>query len=253
MLKKIKKSAIKEHIPLLKLIPNVITIVGLITGVSSIRFALDERWEHSVCCIVIAAILDGIDGKVARLLNATSPFGGELDSLCDFANFGLCPAILIYLWSFQQFEFKLISWFVMLLFVASMAIRLARFNTGILLNKVDQRILYFSKGVPAPSGAILALIPIILDFDIGARLHFSIRTHTLFIDFYIVIMAFLLASRVPTFLLKNISIKPEYLWLFMISAALFIINLIIYPWYFIPFCAFLYLLSIPWAFYISKS
>lgn len=242
-----KKVKINKPILFTKLIPNVITLLGLIVGVSSIRFALDSRWEMAVCSVLTAGVLDGIDGRVARLLNATSPFGAELDSLCDFANFGVSPAIMIYLWSFQQYEFKLLSWFAMLLFIVSMAIRLARFNTTIfhIHDKQDKMSKYFSVGVPAPSGAFLALIPMILDFEISTMLQFNIRSHTILIDIYIVMIAILLASRIPTFLLKNVHIKQEYLSLVMILSAVVIMNIIIYPWYTLPVIAACYILSIP--------
>lgn len=245
MLKRIKKVKITKPVPFAKLIPNVITLFGLIIGVSSIKFALDNNWERGVYCILIAAILDGTDGRIARLLNATSSFGAELDSLCDFVNFGLCPPILIYVWSFQQFEFKLLSWFAMLLFVSCMAIRLARFNTDVIQNKIDPKSKYFATGVPAPSGALLALLPMILDFDIAPMFYVKLRPYTMFIDLYIILIAILLASRVPTFLFKNLYIKPEYLSLFMIGFTLVFINLIIYPWYTLPILGLIYICSMP--------
>ena len=255
MIKKFKgKKLIIKPVPFTRLLPNVVTLVGLIIGVSSIRFALDSAWEKSVYCILIATIIDGLDGRVARMLNATSHFGAELDSLCDFINFGLCPALLLYLWSFQQYEYKVISWASIMLFVVCMAIRLARFNTAIVETdkdvKKDNR---FFTGVPAPSGAILALIPMILDFEITAMIpEFSIRNYTLCINLYIVIMALLLASRFPTISLKNIQIKPEYLSLSMIITAIIIIVAVIYPWYLLPTAAIIYLLSIPFCIYYAR-
>ncbi|MGI4775595.1 MAG: CDP-alcohol phosphatidyltransferase family protein [Janthinobacterium lividum] len=250
---KTKKFKTKEPIAFTKLIPNLITLMGLVIGVSSIRFALDSKWEHAVCCIVVAGIFDGIDGRVARLFNATSNFGAELDSLCDFANFGLSPAIIIYLWSFQQYEFKLISWAVILLFVVCMAIRLARFNTSIFY-ECDSNIhsKYFSLGVPAPSGAILSLMPIMLDFEITTSLGFNIRSDTLLIDIYVILIAMLLPSRLPTFLFKNIKIKPRYILLFFIFSAILIINTLVYPWITLPVLGLLYILSIPCCILIDK-
>lgn len=249
---KIKKVKITKPVPFVKLIPNFLTLVGLVVGISSIRFALDSRWELAVYCVLAASIIDGLDGRVARMLNATSPFGAELDSLCDFANFGVAPAVLIYLWSAQQFGFKLLSWAAISLFVVCMAIRLARFNISLYQDKQDKRAKYFATGVPAPSGALLALIPIILDFEISTALKINIRSHTILIDIYIAIVAFLLASRLPTFLFKNIHIKPEYLSLFMILSGIIIINLIIYPWYFLPILAVIYILSIPICLVIAR-
>jgi len=252
LFKKIKTVKIVKPVPFTKLIPNVITLMGLVVGVSSIRFALDSKWELAVYCILIAGILDGIDGRVARLLNATSSFGAELDSLCDFVNFGVCPAILIYLWSFQQFEFKLVSWAAMLLYVVCMAIRLARFNVSIITDKTDPKSKYFSTGVPAPSGALLALLPMMLDFELSTAIGVNIRSHTILIDMYIAVIALLLASRLPTFLFKNINIKPEYLSFFMIACAIIMINVIIYPWYTLPILAIVYMISIPLCVYLVR-
>ena len=248
-----KKNGIKP-VPITKLLPNLITLSGLIIGSSSIRFALDSRWEIAIYCILTATLIDGLDGGVARMLNATSHFGAELDSLCDFMNFGLCPAMLIYLWSFGQYEYKVISWSAIMLFLVCMAIRLARFNTTIIIpteNKPDDR---FLLGVPAPSGAILALIPMILDFEFLPLFgDFSLRNHTLVINVYIIIIALLLPSRLPTISLKKIHIKPEYLSLSMIVSAIIIITLMVYPWYLLPIAAIIYILSIPICMYIAHN
>jgi CDP-diacylglycerol--serine O-phosphatidyltransferase len=242
---------ILKPIPFTKLLPNLVTLTGLIIGVSSIRFALDSAWEVSVYCILIAAIIDGLDGRVARMFNATSHFGAELDSLCDFVNFGLCPAMLIYLWSFQQYEYKVISWASIMLFVVCMAIRLARFNTTLL--EADSKNSRFDIGVPAPSGAILALMPMILEFEITSFIDdFSVRNYTLAINLYIVIVALLLSSRIPTISLKKFYIKPEYLSLAMIVAAAIIIIMVIYTWYALPALSVIYILSMPVCIYISN-
>lgn len=249
---KIRKPIISKPVPIIKLIPNFITLLGLVTGMSSIKFALDSRWEVAVYCIIVAAIIDGIDGRVARMLNAASPFGAELDSLCDFANFGIAPAYLIYLWSFQQYEYKVFSSAVMLLFIVCMALRLARFNVGIYQPKQDKKPEHFFTGVPAPCGALLALIPVMIDFEIGTLLNINIRVHTITINIYLAIIAFLLASRLPTIATKNLSIKPEYLSLAMILFAIIIINLIIYPWYSLPLIAVIYILSIPFCYFLKR-
>jgi len=249
---KIRKVKIKKTIPFIKLIPNFITLLGLVTGMSAIRFALDSKWELAVYCTLIAAIIDGVDGRIARMLNATSPFGAELDSLCDFANFGVAPACIIYLWSFQQYEFKVFSWASILLFIVCMALRLARFNIGIFQEKIDKKPDRFFTGVPAPCGALLALMPLMLDFEVGSDLGISIRIHTIMINIYIIIVALLLPSRLPTFSTKNIHIKPEYLSLSMICFAVIIISLIIYTWQALPLIGFVYLLSIPACYFFNK-
>ena len=226
-----KPRRILKPVPVAKLIPNLVTLIGLVVGVSSIRFALDSKWELSIYCVLIATIIDGLDGKIARMLNATSHFGAELDSLCDFVNFGVCPAIITYLWSFQQYEYKVISWASITFFIVCMCIRLARFNTMIFNPVESKQAMLFSTGVPAPSGAMLALIPMILDFEITTYFEdFNIRSHTLLINVYIVFIAILLASRLPTISIKNLNIKPEYLSLCMIIFAIIIIITVIYPW-----------------------
>lgn len=238
-------------VPLTRLIPNFITLIGLVVGVSSIRLALDGKWEMSVYCIIAATIIDGIDGRVARMLNASSPFGAELDSLCDMINFGLCPAILIYLWSFQQYEFRVISWAANLLFIVCMAIRLARFNAA---THDDDNILakYFFMGVNAPCGALLALLPIIMDFGVSKLLHFTFRDHTLLINFYIIFIALLLPSKLSTISFKNFHIKPKFLYLSMIVAAIIIVFTFIYTWYALTILGVSYLLSIPYTEYIAR-
>lgn len=253
MIKFNRKHKILKPIPLTKLIPNVFTLIGLVIGASSIRFALDSRWELSVYCILVATLIDGLDGRIARMLNATSHFGAELDSLCDFVNFGLCPAIVVYLWSFQQYEYKLLSWGSIMVFVVCMAIRLARFNTAILASSESKEKSNFFIGVPAPSGAILALIPMMLDFEITTLIkEFSIRNHTIIIDIYIIIIALLLASCLPTFSTKHIHVAPEYLSLSMIILATIIIVAALYPWYTFPIAAVIYLVSIPYCMYLKN-
>lgn len=248
-----KPRRILKPVPVAKLIPNLVTLIGLVVGGSSIRFALDSKWELSIYCVLIATIIDGLDGKIARMLNATSQFGAELDSLCDFVNFGVCPAIITYLWSFQQYEYKVISWASITFFIVCMCIRLARFNTMIFNPVESKQAMLFSTGVPAPSGAMLALIPMILDFEITTYFEdFNIRSHTLLINVYIVFIAILLASRLPTISIKNLNIKPEYLSLCMIIFAIIIIITVIYPWYMLPIAAIIYLLSIIVCIYISR-
>lgn len=249
---KLRRVKINNPIPFIKLLPNFITILGLVIGISAIKFGLDGRWEKAVYCVLVAAIMDGIDGRVARLLNSTSPFGAELDSLCDFANFGVIPALLIYLWSFQQYEYKVLSWGAILLFVVCMVLRLARFNTTMFQKVEYKKPEYFFTGVPAPAGALLVLVPMILDFEISSILGINMRTHTIMIDLYVVLIAFLLASKLPTLSMKNINITYEYLSLVMVIFAVIVINLIIYTWYILPLVALVYILSIPACYFINK-
>lgn len=243
---RIRGGGSQKAVPFYKLVPNIITLIGLVFGVSSIRLALENNWEMAVYCILAAAVIDGLDGRIARLLQASSPFGAELDSLCDLVNFGVCPAFIIYLWSYQQYEYRVISWAAILLFIVCMAIRLARFNTTASSNKD------FFTGVPAPCGALLALFPLIIDFGISDLLNIIARNHTLFIDLYIIFIALLLPSRLSTFSAKNLQINPRYLYLSMMCSAIIIILLFIYTWYTLSILSIIYLLSIPFSEYVAN-
>ena len=117
-----------SKLPLVSMIPNIVTLLGMIIGLTSIRYALDFKWEYAVGLIVISAFIDGLDGRIARALNASSKFGAELDSLADFLNFGIAPAILLYLWSFTHIHFKGVGWSITILIIVCCAFRLARFN-----------------------------------------------------------------------------------------------------------------------------
>ena len=240
---KIRRVRLDKPLPFVKLLPNLVTLVGLAIGMSSIRFAMDGRWEAAVTCILVATFMDALDGRIARMLNATSIFGAELDSLCDFANFGIAPAFMIYLWSFQKIEYKLFAWAAVLLFIVCMAIRLARFNTT--TPDDDPRVKNFFIGVPAPVGAILMLMPIMIDFDLSTTFGFNIRSHTMWITFYQIMVALLLPSRLPTFSLKNLHISPEYIWASLLASGVFIISLTLYTWYVLPLLGVLYLCFIP--------
>ena len=242
---KIKTPRLKKPLSFIKLLPNLITLSALVVGMNSIRFALDGRWDLSAACIIIATFLDAADGRVARMLNATSVFGAELDSLSDFANFGIAPALIAYLWSYQRFEFKLFAWSAMLLFVICMVIRLARFNVGAANPNLNPKLKQFFMGVPAPIGAILFITPIILDFDLAANFAFDVRSHIFMVTCYQIMVALLLPSHIYTFSLKSLEIKPEFAWAYLLCGAAMIIALIIYPWYFIPFAIMVYLLTIP--------
>ncbi len=244
-----------KFIPFSVLIPNVITVSGLVVGISSIKYGLLGKWEISVLCILFAALIDGIDGRIARMLNSSTKFGSELDSLCDLANFGVAPAILIYLWAFDHYEFHLISWGSSMFFTSCVAIRLAKFNlindeifNTSKSNKDDsknQEIVKFFYGVPAPSAALLILIPIMLEFNLTKLIDNQIRGYKIFLNFYILFIGFLAAGNFRTISLKNFKIKKDYFSLIMSICIIFFIITIIYPWYMLPILGVIYLINIP--------
>ena len=234
----------KDHLALYRLIPNMVTLMALVIGFTSIRFSLEGKWELAVSSIVIAGILDALDGRLAVMLKATSQFGAELDSLCDFVNFGVAPSLLIYLWlSPQSNDHTILSWSASVLFVSCMSIRLARFNV------TSSEHSEFFKGVPAPSGALLALMPVVCNIHIGPSWGIDFSTYIIAVNIYTMFIGILLAGRFPTLSIKKMKVRKKYVWLVLLVAALCMLCLFFYTWYFLPLIAVSYLLSIPVLYY----
>lgn len=224
--------------PLTRVIPNAITITALCTGLSSIRFALNERWELAVSLILIAAVLDAMDGRIARLLRADSRFGAELDSLSDFISFGVAPAVIIYLYSLHFW--KGTGWAISLFFSTCMALRLARFNTSMGVSMPDWA-KRFSVGVPAPAGAVLGLFPLMVSFALESDFH----DFPLFFASSLLMSGLLMISRIPTFTLKDVRIPHPYVRLFLMMVAIFMAGLFSVPWWALSFGTVIYVFSIP--------
>jgi len=186
-----------------KLIPNILTLLALCSGMTAIRFGLEEHYRSAVVAIIVAGIFDGIDGRIARLLKGTSEFGAELDSLSDFVSFGVAPALLMYLWSVQGLSS--LGWVVALLFTICCGLRLARFNTQIGADLPPYAYNFFT-GVPAPAGAGLALIPMLLNFEFG----WSGFRSAWFGAVVLAAVGALMVSRVPTFSMKRFHLPREW-------------------------------------------
>lgn len=232
--------------PVVFLLPNIITLTGLCMGLSAIRYAMNERWEMAVIFLVVAAIIDGMDGRLARLLNATSTFGAELDSLADFISFGVAPVFVMYLW--QLHNVKGLGWFIVLFFAVCMAMRLARFNSRIFSaseSKQKNKDEHFFSGVPAPVGAMLSLLPMVLYFQFEAEAF----TNPYFCIVHILIIALLMVSTLPTISIKKFKIRHSYAGVFMLLSALWIAGWIIEPWVTFLISAGLYIATIPWGFW----
>ncbi|GAA3854848.1 phosphatidylcholine/phosphatidylserine synthase [[Pseudomonas] carboxydohydrogena] len=230
-------------IPVRVLVPNVITLLALCAGLSAIRMSIEGRNELALGAIVFAAILDGIDGRVARMIKGQSRFGAELDSLADFVNFGVTPALILYFW--QLHDFNNVGWIAAIIFAISSCLRLARFNT-----QIDQpsdlpfAANYFT-GVPAPLGALCVLLPMYLVL-IGLP-----QLPTTIILIFTLTMAFLMVSRLPVYSGKKLGarVSPEGAVPLVIFAVLFIAVLISYPWYVLSVGSLIYLAALPisWA------
>ncbi len=222
-----------------RLIPNMVTLLALCSGLTAIRFALEGRWQATVVAIFLAAIFDGLDGRLARLMNATSKFGAELDSLSDFVCFGVVPPVVLYLWGLDQGG--RIGWGVALFYTVCMALRLARFNTSLEDSARPPWTYNFFTGVPAPAGAALALLPLLAYFEFQAEF----LKRPLLLGTWLLIIGGLMVSRIPTFSFKKVRI-PNWLVLpFMLAAGGMAAGLATEPWLTLMTIQGLYLISIP--------
>ena len=226
-------------IPVRMLVPNFITLLAICAGLTAIRLSIEGRMQLAVAAIVFAAALDGIDGRVARLIKGQSKFGAELDSLADFVNFGVAPCLILYFW--QLHELRNAGWIAAMVFAISGGLRLARFNATIDdPNKPAFAANYFT-GVPAPAGAITVLLPVYLEFlDFGRWPAVATAAYTLAI-------AVLMVSRLPVFSGKTIRMRvpPEFVPLVFVAVISSILLVISYPWHILSVIAVLYLLGLP--------
>jgi CDP-diacylglycerol--serine O-phosphatidyltransferase len=226
-------------IPIRMLVPNFITLLAICAGLTAIRLSTEGRMELAVAAIVFAAVLDGVDGRVARMIKGQSKFGAELDSLADFVNFGVAPGLILYFW--QLHELNNGGWIAAMIFAISGGLRLARFNATMDdPNKPAFAANYFT-GVPAPAGAITVLLPIYLAFlDMP-------KPPAMLTAFYTLLIAFLMVSRLPVFSGKTIRMRvpPEMVLPVFVSVVFFIALLIGYPWLMLTICTVLYLVSLP--------
>ncbi len=223
------------------LVPSIISILGLCVGLSSIKFALNYQFEHAVIAITIASIIDTIDGRIARLIKGTSKFGAELDSLIDFINFGVAPAITVYIWILK--DLGNIGWLLVLFHSVACCLRLARFNLGSKINNEKWREIFFT-GVPSPAGAGILLMPLILLLsDFSSNYNYK----TLAIIF-IIASTFLMISKIPTYSLKGIKVSRPFLIFLLLLIATYFGFLINYPFNALLFTGCLYLFLIPISF-----
>ena len=227
-------------VPVRMLVPNFFTLLSLCAGVTGIRMAIDQRYDIALLLIVLAALIDGIDGRLARALKAQSRLGAELDSLADFVNFGIAPAIVVYTWGLGGM--RDFGWIAVLVFASCMGLRLARFNAMLDTEKPRWQSNYFT-GMPAPAGAITVLFPLYVD-ALGL---IDIRSHPLFIALYTLAMAFLLVSTIPTFSGKLLGERIKREWVPPIFGALALLFglLVTYPHATMTFVAMAYLAIIP--------
>jgi CDP-diacylglycerol---serine O-phosphatidyltransferase len=230
----------RRKIPVRMLVPNFFTLLSLFAGLTAIRMAIEGRFELAVAFVVAAGLLDAVDGRAARWLKAQSRFGAELDSLADFVNFGVAPALIVYMWGLLQI--KGFGWVTVLVFASAMGLRLARFNSMLDVEKPKWKNNFFT-GMPAPAGAITVLLPLYLE---GTGI-VSVRGMPGVIAVYVLAMAFLLVSTIPTFSGKNLGgpIRWEYALPILVGVALVIALLVTYPFETLAIVTLAYLAMIP--------
>ena len=230
-----------RRIPVRMLAPNLVTLLALCAGLTAIRLAFENRYGLALAAIVFAAILDGIDGRLARLLKGTSRFGAELDSLSDFVNFGVAPALILYFWGLH--DLKSGGWIAAMVFAICAGLRLARFN--VMIDDPDRPAWAsnFFVGVPAPAGAIIVLLPIYAAF-LGVPRSPFLTWLTLA---YTLIIAWLMVSRLPVFSGKRIGqrVPPDMVGALVLVVVLFVALLLAYPWILLTAGTLAYLVSLP--------
>lgn len=241
MLKRRSKRKSRRGVPrfkglsISKLIPNMITVSATCAGLTGVRFALDDKWEFAVSAIMVAGVLDALDGRMARLLKSASDFGAELDSLSDFVAFGVSPALILYFWSLS--ELGGIGWAACLFLTICCGLRLARFNTKI--GKLPPYAYNYFTGVPAPAGAGLALLPLMATFAFGL----DMLRAPVFVAAWSVIVALLMVSRLPTFSFKKVKIPTAAILPILVAAGLLVAGLAGAPWRTLTLIGLAYIIS----------
>ena len=220
------------------ILPSVLTLVGVCLGISSIKFAMDGNFIFAVLFLIVAAILDGLDGRVARLIKGTSNFGKELDSLTDFVSFGIAPAFIIYFWELNKLG--KIGWLIVLFYAVCCVLRLARFNLTKFEDKEEWKNNFF-QGIPSPAGGCLILLPLIFELSNFSNL-MSLKVIT---PYLIIIVSLLLISKLPTYSFKKISIKRNMTIFLLLGVGLFFVSIIQFTFETLSLGLFIYLLLIP--------
>lgn len=234
----------RRPLTLARLLPNMLTLGGLCCGLTGMRFAIMGRYDLAATFIVIAAFIDGFDGRLARLLKASSNFGAQLDSLSDMVCFGVAPAFIIYQWQLQGM--RTFGWAIALFYVVCAALRLARFNASLDSDEPKEpwRKKFFT-GVPAPAGAVIALLPLTTTLAMGDGAWGEWTISPAFVGAELLICGLLMSSRVPTISLKGVRIGAEWALPVMLTASFWVVCLVINPWETIAVSSLAYLGIMP--------
>ena len=229
------------------ILPNAITLIGVCIGLTSIKFAIDGKFAIAIIAILFAGLMDALDGRIARLIKGTSKMGKELDSLGDVISFGVAPALIMYFWNLQYLE-KL-GWFVCLIYVVCVALRLARFN----INSEEEPSWKdnFFEGMPSPAGGIIVLMPLIFSFS-GLGEFFLKINYDLLVPIFFVIVSILLISTIPTYSFKKIVIPRSMTKFLLFGLVLFFGALLVYTFKILAISSFVYICLIPVSYFHYK-
>ncbi len=220
------------------ILPNILTLVGVCIGLTSIKFAFDGKFELSIIAVIVAGIIDGLDGRIARLIQGTSKVGKELDSLTDVISFGVAPAFIMYFWSMS--EIGRLGWLISIIFVICVALRLARFNVNSEVEPSWRD--NFFEGIPSPAGGILVLMPLIYSFS---ELQFFNLNYKIIVPVLFIFISILLISKIPTYSLKKI-VVPRSTTIFLLFVVVLYFGLLLtYTFNTLIISGFLYLIIIP--------
>lgn len=234
----------RHSLPITRLIPNMLTLTALCAGLSAIRFALQERWEMAVAAVIIAAIFDILDGRVARLLRITSKFGAELDSLSDVISFGVAPGIIMYRWVLSQND--QFGWLAVLAFCVCAALRLARFNTMLEDTSLPAWRKNYFVGLPTPGAAGLALLPMIWSFNLETE---ALREPVM-LSLWVMALAAGMVSRMPVFALKGVKVQRTWIVPIFVIMGLIIAQMVTNPWRTFGWLGIVYMLVMPYGWYL---
>ena len=224
------------------ILPNMLTLIGVCIGLTSIRFALDEKFEFAIIAIIFAALFDWLDGRIARLIKGTSEVGKELDSLADVISFGVAPAFIMYFWKLN--ELGRFGWLLCLIYVSCVALRLARFNVN--SNQEPSWRDNFFEGVPSPAGGILVLTPLIVSVT---SFDYITLNYDIIVPASFIVISLLLISKFPSYSFKKIIVQRKATIFLLFGIVLFLGLLLIYPFNVIAISSIIYLLMLPISFF----
>lgn len=235
----------QTNIRVIHLLPNLLTIASVCAGLTAIRFGFEGNFEMAVRLVLAACVLDGLDGRLARLMNRSTDIGAELDSLADFVNFGVAPVLILHSWALQDFQSA--GWIAVLTYTTCCLLRLARFNVSSRSETDDSSYDYFV-GIPSPAGAVLVMLPMVISFALSD----IPQAPSAFVALYICLIGLLMISRIPTYSFKNVTIDRANAKYFLLAAAVLAAALLIYLWVTLTVLSLAYIGCLFWGYRTSR-